>query len=318
MLHLITFCFLKLLLLSIRNVSVVSDVRVFVGDLNSNLMFLWVFYNICIAGVFTTTIDPQQQKVTVTGNVAVETLIRKLAKAGKHAEVLPENLPGKGKDSNKAKNNKKSEQKNQETQQKQQNHSSANSTESNHSSVKKRGTENAEKCKGESNSGNTKTKKLPEKSPAGGKGPEAENKGVQTGGGDSGKKKMKKVQNGGGIGTGTGTGNNGLSSASSGAPAHIGSEFQYPGQVVGQVNLSPTRQQPYMFYPETCYPPLVQYATYNRLCPIGTMACPSYYVPPLPYMCSGLDRDPYHQFQSTPLIPFEFFSDENANGCSIM
>ncbi|KAK2358270.1 heavy metal-associated isoprenylated plant protein [Trifolium repens] len=268
-----------------------------------------------IEGVFTTTIDPQQQKVTVTGNVAVETLIRKLAKAGKHAEVLPENLPGKGKDSNKAKNNKKSEQKNQETQQKQQNHSSANSTESNHSSVKKRGTENAEKCKGESNSGNTKTKKLPEKSPAGGKGPEAENKGGQTGGGDSGKK-MKKVQNGGGIGTGTG--NNGLSSASTGAPAHIGSEFQYPGQVVGQVNLSPTRQQPYMFYPETCYPPLVQYATYNRLCPIGTMACPSYYVPPLPYMCSGLDRDPYHQYQSTPLIPFEFFSDENANGCSII
>ncbi|MCI22987.1 magnesium transporter NIPA2, partial [Trifolium medium] len=117
---------------------------------------------------------------------------------------------------------------------------------------------------------------------------------------------------------GTGTGNNGLSSASTGAPAHTGSEFQYPGQVVGQVNLSPTRQQPYMFYPETCYPPLVHYATYNRLCPIGTMACPSYYVPPLPYMCSGLDRDPYHQFQSTPLIPFEFFSDENANGCSIM
>ncbi|MCI89871.1 hypothetical protein A2U01_0111160, partial [Trifolium medium] len=70
---------------------------------------------------------------------------------------------------------------------------------------------NAEKCKGENNSSsNTKTKGLPEKSPAGGKGPGAENKGGQTGGGDSGKKKMKKVQSGGG--TGTGTGNNGLSS----------------------------------------------------------------------------------------------------------
>jgi hypothetical protein len=275
-----------------------------------------VFHNICNAGVFTTTIDPQQNKVTVTGNVALETLIRKLAKAGKHAEVLPENLPGKVKDSNKAKNNKNSEQKNQETQQKK-NHSSAN-TEPNLNSGKDKGIENAEKSNGKSKSTNTKTNAgSPEKSPAGGKGQETKNKSGQSDGGDSGKKKMKKTQSGGG--TGTGTGSNGLNSASTGAPAHTGTEFQSPGQVVGQVNLSPTRQQSYMLYPETCYPPLVQlqYATYNRLCPMGTMGCPSYYVPPLPYMCAGFDRDPY-QFQSTPLIPFEFFSDENANGCSIM
>ncbi|XP_050870412.1 heavy metal-associated isoprenylated plant protein 35 [Lathyrus oleraceus] len=264
-----------------------------------------------IDGVFTTAIDPQQKKVTVTGNVAVETLIRKLAKAGKHAEVLPENLPAKGKDSNKAKNSNKSEQRDKETVQKK-NNSSGNSTEFNRSSV----VENA----GEKNSSNAKTKGSPEKSPASGKGPEKDNKGGE----DSGKKKIKKVQCGGETGTGTRTRtrtrtrNNGLSSASNGAPAHSGSEFHCPGKVVGQVNLSPTRQQPYMMYPETCYPPLVQqHATYNRLCPMGTMDCPSYYVPPLPYMCAGLDRDSY-QFQSAPLIPFEFFSDENANGCSIM
>ncbi|RHN55761.1 putative magnesium transporter NIPA [Medicago truncatula] len=73
----------------------------------------------------------------------------------------------------------------------------------------------------------------------------------------------------------------------------------------------------YMLYAETCYPPLVQYVTYNRLGPIRTMGCPSYYVPPLPCMCTGFDRDPY-QFQSTPLIPFGFFGDENASGCSVM
>ncbi|CAI8610640.1 unnamed protein product [Vicia faba] len=262
-----------------------------------------------IDGVFTTAIDPQQQKVTVTGNVAVETLIRKLAKAGKHAEVLPVNLPAKGKDSNKAKNSNKSEQRDKEA--------SANSTESNHSSsVKDREVENAQKCNGEKNSSNTKTKGSPEKSPASGKGQEKHNKGGE----DSVrmKKKMKKVQNGSETGTRTRTRNSGLSSASNGAHAHTGSEFHCPGKVVGQVNLSPTRQQPYMLYPETCYPPLVQqYAAYNRLCPMGTMDCPSYYVPPLSYLCSGLDRDSY-QFQSTPLIPFEFFSDENANGCSIM
>ncbi|CAK8563683.1 unnamed protein product [Lathyrus sativus] len=256
-----------------------------------------------IDGVFTTAIDPQQKKVTVTGNVAVETLIRKLAKAGKHAEVLPENPPAKGKDSDKAKNSNKSEQRDKEQKK---NNSLANSTESNHSSE----VENA----GEKNSSNKKTKGSPEKSSASGKGPEKDNKG----GGDSGKKKIKKVQFSGETETRTRTRKNGLSSASNGAPAHTGSEIQCPGKVVGQVNLSPTRQQPYMMYPETCYPPLVQqHATYNRLCPMGTMDCPSYYVPPLPYMCSGLDRDSY-QIQSAPLIPFEFFSDENANGCSIM
>ncbi|XP_058731179.1 heavy metal-associated isoprenylated plant protein 35-like [Vicia villosa] len=269
-----------------------------------------------IDGVFTTTIDPQQQKVTVTGNVAVETLIRKLAKAGKHAEVLPVNLPAKGKDSNKGNNSNKSEQRDKEQKK---NNSSENSTESNHSSsVKDKVVENAEKCMGEKNSNKTKTKvspekspgKSPSKSPASCKKPEKDNKA----GGDSGKKKMKKVGE-----TGTKTRNNGLSSASNGGPAHTGSGFHSPGKVVGQVNLSPTRQQqPYMMYPETCYPPLVQqYAAYNRLCPMGTMDCPSYYVPPLPYMCSGLDRDSY-QFQSGPLIPFELFSDENANGCFIM
>ncbi|XP_004487875.1 heavy metal-associated isoprenylated plant protein 36-like [Cicer arietinum] len=58
-----------------------------------------------IDGVFTATIDSQQQKVTVTGNVGVETLLRKLVRAGKHAEVWPENISGNN-NGNKKKNNK--------------------------------------------------------------------------------------------------------------------------------------------------------------------------------------------------------------------
>ncbi|RWW06388.1 hypothetical protein GW17_00030288 [Ensete ventricosum] len=38
-------------------------------------------------GVFSVSIDVEQQKVTVSGNVDSETLIRKLIKAGKHAEL---------------------------------------------------------------------------------------------------------------------------------------------------------------------------------------------------------------------------------------
>ncbi|KAJ0980674.1 hypothetical protein J5N97_008929 [Dioscorea zingiberensis] len=44
-----------------------------------------------IDGVYKTTIDSQQHKVTVTGNVSAETLIKKLLKTGKHAELWPEN-----------------------------------------------------------------------------------------------------------------------------------------------------------------------------------------------------------------------------------
>lgn len=40
-----------------------------------------------IEGVYTTTVDSAQQKVTVTGNVDSETLIKKLLKNGKHAEL---------------------------------------------------------------------------------------------------------------------------------------------------------------------------------------------------------------------------------------
>ncbi|KAM0948545.1 putative heavy metal-associated domain, HMA, heavy metal-associated domain superfamily [Dioscorea sansibarensis] len=43
-----------------------------------------------IDGVYKTTIDSQQHKVTVTGNVSAETLIKKLFKTGKHAELWPQ------------------------------------------------------------------------------------------------------------------------------------------------------------------------------------------------------------------------------------
>ncbi|KAG0479836.1 hypothetical protein HPP92_010402 [Vanilla planifolia] len=46
-----------------------------------------------IEGVYKTTVDSQQQKVTVTGNVGADTLVKKLLKFGKHAEVLPEKKP---------------------------------------------------------------------------------------------------------------------------------------------------------------------------------------------------------------------------------
>ncbi|KAK1316781.1 hypothetical protein QJS10_CPA05g00452 [Acorus calamus] len=60
-----------------------------------------------IDGVYTTAIDSQLQKVTVTGNVDADTLMKKLNKSGKHAELWPE-PPKKNPDNN---NNKKKDKK---------------------------------------------------------------------------------------------------------------------------------------------------------------------------------------------------------------
>lgn len=47
-----------------------------------------------VEGVYTTVVDSAQQKVTVTGNVDSETLIKKLLKSGKHAELWMPEGPG--------------------------------------------------------------------------------------------------------------------------------------------------------------------------------------------------------------------------------
>lgn len=240
-----------------------------------------------ISGVFTATIDTQQQKVTVTGSVGVETLLRKLVKAGKHAEIWPENLEGKGKSSSKEKKENKSGTKEPK-------------------GLENKGTESAAKCGKESKSSSSKTGGgSPEKPPVFNQAPPEGG-----GGGGSGKKKKKRTQSGGnGLGAGA---------ASRNAHEHSGFQFQNPGQVVGQVNLDPTRQQSFS-YPEAHYPPSMVYyvASHNRFYPMGRFGG-SYYVPPSPYISAGIDQDGACQFQSPPLVSFEIFSDENANGCSIM
>ncbi|KAL5851035.1 hypothetical protein ACOSQ3_009089 [Xanthoceras sorbifolium] len=64
-----------------------------------------------IDGVYTTDIDLRQHKVTVVGNVDAETLIRKLEKNGKHAELWPEiKSKQKAKKHGKSKNKEKQQQ----------------------------------------------------------------------------------------------------------------------------------------------------------------------------------------------------------------
>ncbi|KDP28127.1 hypothetical protein JCGZ_13898 [Jatropha curcas] len=56
-----------------------------------------------IDGVYMTDVDSRQHKVTVTGNVDAETLIKKLARSGKHAELWPEKPEKKDNESGKSK-----------------------------------------------------------------------------------------------------------------------------------------------------------------------------------------------------------------------
>ncbi|KAL3538142.1 hypothetical protein ACH5RR_001508 [Cinchona calisaya] len=60
-----------------------------------------------VEGVYEIDIDTKQQKVTVTGNVEADTLLRKLTKSGKHAELWPEKADHKEKTSNKSKTKEK-------------------------------------------------------------------------------------------------------------------------------------------------------------------------------------------------------------------
>ncbi|KAF7834488.1 heavy metal-associated isoprenylated plant protein 35-like [Senna tora] len=219
-----------------------------------------------IDGVFTTTIDLQQQKVTVTGSVGVDTLIGKLTKA--------ESV---------------------------ENHSATdNKSEPNLNSDKSNGlVQTAANCDikiktSEAKKSATNNNMTP---------PAAVHHGGEIGGGGGTNKKKKKKGGGGGSG-----------STYTPAPVHTESH-SHSTHDDGQVNLSPTRQQSYPYpYPH----PMVYLTTYNRLSPMGRVGGPSsYYVPSSPYTHAGLDQEIY-QMQSAPLVSFEIFSDENANGCSIM
>ena len=57
-------------------------------------------------GVYTTEVDSLQHKVTVTGNVDAETLIKRLSRSGRVVELWPEKPPEKKDNQKSGKSNK--------------------------------------------------------------------------------------------------------------------------------------------------------------------------------------------------------------------
>ncbi|WOL03313.1 hypothetical protein Cni_G12033 [Canna indica] len=65
-----------------------------------------------IEGVYKISIDSQQQKVVITGSVTADVLLKKLAKAGKRAELWPEKKPPENKNKSKSEGKAKEERRN--------------------------------------------------------------------------------------------------------------------------------------------------------------------------------------------------------------
>ncbi|KAJ9131414.1 hypothetical protein P3X46_035075 [Hevea brasiliensis] len=305
-----------------------------------------------IDGVYTTDIDLRQQKVTVLGNVDADTLIKKLVKAGKHAELWPDHKEKKkGKSKNKKKKGKdKEKQSDQE--------SGDEEVEKENETVKtqvvqiqdpSKATENGSTHKnaeiinvGKAGEGGTTTKasaggqmkevkfevKLPVTAPAGSQSPVADNRGVSeneggaeksgsVGGGSGGKKKKKKGHKGNNVNFDEGE-HHGDAPAGTGSSSQGPTAFHYP------TNQSPPHHHVYQYPPHNYAPPSVYSVHYNAAQPCTSYGA-SIYPPSYSYAYmhhpGTVSEPPPTDSDSDLLQPsdsFEIFSDENPNACSIM
>lgn len=229
-------------------------------------------YFVQSTGVYTVNIDAQLHKVSVTGNIDAQTLIRKLVKTGKHAEMWPEKPAGGGKDKKGGKqngNDKESDSKSTEDSDEEQEEHPAENMEGNLSLVKNSATGTGKvvrfigidkidgKLPGSVLSTGEKPPLSDQKSnPNNGGGAE---KNAGTGG--HGKKKKKKGKKGN-------NSNNNATSAAAVAPSSTGLEAPKlgPAQVVEHCNLGPSNQHMYQYPPS--YSPYQAYVvSYNAAHP---------------------------------------------------
>lgn len=246
--------------------------------------------------------DSQQHKVIVTGNVEADTLIKKLLRSGKHAELWPEK---KEKKSGKSKNNK--DQKNIEED----------------GDAEQKNTDGSNGGIGKDTDGGDTDKEDKESEDVGGESVGGNNGGSGSGGGGGGgggkkkKKKKKKGQNGNslnGDGGGVGGENFGDVLPSGGSP--MSPHDMAPP--IAAMNFSPPHQHIYP-YPPMNYPPQVPYGmSYNMAYPSASNA--SYYVPPMhanSYSHHGIYGPP-PPLTSDPIYTYNDDDDDDESVCSIM
>lgn len=288
-----------------------------------------MFESLCYSGVYNTTIDIKQQKVTVNANVDVGILINKLLKNGKHAELWPEKSE---------QNQKEKKPKNKEKQRKKETGGEGNHAEKTKQTVK---IEEASSSAQEKNIGkdaaikvsfgggaaksgdheqskesNSEGKK-PEASAAGNQVSAVDKKGIESDGityiydgGNSGNKKKKNSPS------------NVSEPAGGSVPVKViaGSPTVHSGSAPVQ---GPPRHHAYEYPMYTYAPPPVYAVSYTTTYPSSSYGA-SYYAPPPPYSYAYT----YSERESEPagsnaFLPpasdsFELFSDENPNACSVV
>ncbi|XP_062025169.1 heavy metal-associated isoprenylated plant protein 36-like [Rosa rugosa] len=248
-----------------------------------------------IEGVYTIAIDSQQHKVTVTGNVGAETLLKKLLKSGKHAELWPE--PKKGKKSKKKKDNGEADGENGDE--------AKNSAEKNQQ-ADENGGDDADDDDGESDKedGNQNNE-------AGGE--QSAGAGASTGAKKKKKKKKKKAQNGNPPNAGTGIPSEHLGDAhpaGANGPPMVGPDISHP---MAAMNLGPPIQHVYPGpYPPPMYyqPPAAYGLSYSTTYPSSSA---SYFTPAMH------ENTYYHPDIYSPSDPVDSFTDDDEeSGCYIM
>ncbi|XP_023736188.1 heavy metal-associated isoprenylated plant protein 35 [Lactuca sativa] len=248
-----------------------------------------------IEGVYTIDIDSKQQKVTVVGNVEVDTLIKKLVKTGKHAEKWPEN-PNKKEKTAAGGESKNEKEKGSE--------SSGNSSDEEERNPPPENGNPPSKNGGMS----VRFADVPENISAqasqetGGGSQVSGGGGGGGGGGQGGKKKKKKKKK------------KSSSAKPSGGPPDTGLVAPEMGrnQVIDQLHLSPPRGYSYPMPAGPAYA-----VSYNETHPSGNGG-PAYYIPPTPYTYDYTEDSDDFVTLPRPSDTFELLSDENPYGCCIM
>ncbi|KAL5701210.1 hypothetical protein ACHQM5_026572 [Ranunculus cassubicifolius] len=271
-----------------------------------------------IEGVYTTNIDTQQNKVIVTGDIDADTLIKKLAKTGKHAELWPE-IKDENKEQGKGKKKKKKKNKNKGNENEPK--SSENDEDDSESTEEEETEQTQTPAKISENgggggltvtinaNGELELKQTEKSSQNGNQKPSNQATITEnSNSGKGGKKKKKKGHKG-----------NTTSNDAAELPT-TGSIGSLPVQVPVNLNPSFQRYYPYSGYEIPSYGPPVYAASYNTVYPrSGYNASYSYQMGPNPYSYSAYSYKPSDMY--VPSQPFDDgYSDEEEApaGCSIM
>ncbi|XP_021772888.1 heavy metal-associated isoprenylated plant protein 36-like [Chenopodium quinoa] len=291
-----------------------------------------------VEGVYTIDVDTRQHKVVVTGNVDANTLLRKLEKSGKHAELWPDFYKNEQQQQQQFQN--QNQNPNVVEEQQQNNNTEPQKVPENNPPQQQQQQPQVKEVRFEANIPATGDSQQPPGNGGGGGGGGAKKKKKKKKGGQNGNNTTNNAatpNNGGGGGNGETVteqvANGGPPSGESQPPPQQNpNPSPNPNPNPYPENVSPPRQHPpntrvYEYPPTTYYaPPPVYAVSYNTAYPSSNYTA-SYYSAPPPYSYAyvhhggdvegfaPLDWNPH---AAPPSDSFEIFSDENPNACSVM